>query len=218
MKDEYTKKLWDDFNQQYLLTNDNWYEMLDQLKHYIDTNGELPLQNDENYEVRVLSFWLSRQKKYYYTHHMKEEYRVKWKIFMDDYREYMITKEEEWNMKFEILKSYIDTHHEKPRQKVHYLGNWLYMQDQYYRLKKYMMKHDSIRKKWEEFKESYKEYLLPYEVWLGKLRSIKEYIDLHKKLPPKDTELYNWIKTQKKNHENHFFLLLFLFYQHCSYL
>lgn len=203
MKDEHTKKIWDEFNQQYLLTNDDWYETLDKLKLYIDTNKEVPMQNDENYDVRILSFWLSRQKKYFATHQMKDEYRIKWSKFMNDYKEYMLTRQEEWNIKFEILKHYMDTHKEKPKQKVNYLGNWLYMQQQYYRLKKFNLKHEHNRKKWEEFNEQYKQYLLPNEIWMNKLKSIKEYIDIHQKLPEKDSELYNWIKTQKKNYENH---------------
>jgi hypothetical protein len=203
MKDEYTKKLWDEFNRDYLITNDTWYDVLDKLKVYIDTNKEIPLQNDDHYEVRVLSFWLSRQKKYFAINQLKEEYKLKWIEFMNEYKEYMLTKEEEWNMKFEILKSYMDTHKEKPKQKVNYLGNWLYMQQQYYRLKKYNLKRPHIRKKWEEFNEQYKQYLLPHEVWMNKLKLLKEYIDIHQKIPEKDTPLYTWIKTQKKNNENH---------------
>lgn len=203
MKDEYTKKLWDDFNKEYLISNDNWYETLEKLKYYIDTNHELPLQTDENYDTRILSAWLSRQKKYYSIQNMKEEYKIKWKEFIEEYDEYLISKEEEWYSKLYILKLYINVHKEKPKQKVHHIGTWLYMQQQYYKLKKFNMRHEHIRNEWEKFNHDYRQYLVPTEIWIYKLKSLKEYINVHKKLPLKDTELYNWIKTQQKNYLNH---------------
>jgi hypothetical protein len=203
MKDDHTKKLWEDFNKKYLLTNDEWYHKLDKLKSYIDIHLEVPLQTDENDENRMLSFWLSRQKKYYSTKNMKQEYMIKWEEFTNQYQEYLISKKEEWYIKLNVLKSYIDTHKEKPKQKVHHLGNWLYMQQQYYKLRKYSMKDDDIRKSWENFNEDYKQYLLINEIWMNKLKLVKEYININEKLPPKDSELSNWIKTQQKNHLNH---------------
>ncbi len=203
MKDEYTKKLWEEFNQQYLLTNNEWFNKLDKLKKYIDENLEVPIPEDDDFEVRTLATWLKRQKKYYIHKQLKEEYRVKWEEFIKDYDKYMITNQEEWFIKLHILKNYMDIHKEKPRQKVNLMGNWLYMQTQYYKQRKYNMKHDHIRKAWEEFNEEYKQYLSLNEIWMNKLKDVKQFIEEHKKLPLKDTELYNWIKTQQKNYENH---------------
>jgi hypothetical protein len=202
MKDDYTKKLWEEFNQQYLLSNHEWFDKLETLKKYIDEHLEIPLPEDECFEVRTLGTWLKRQKRYYLDKQLKEEYRSKWEEFTKDYSSYLITNQEEWHIKLNILKKYIDTHQEKPKQKVNYLGNWLYMQNQYYKLRKYNMKYDHIRKVWEEFNETYKKYLVLSEIWLNKLDNVKQYIETHQKLPSKDTELYNWIKTQQKNYQN----------------
>lgn len=202
MKDEYTKKLWEEFNQQYLLTNNEWFDKLEKLKKYIDENHQIPLAEDDEFEVRTLATWLKRQKKYYIHKQLKEEYNTKWEEFIKDYDTYLITNQEEWYIKLDILKNYIDKYQKKPIQKVNYLGNWLYMQSQYYKLRKYNMKHDHIRKSWEEFNETYKKYLVLSEIWLNKLENVKQYIQLNEKLPPKDTELYNWIKCQQKNYEN----------------
>lgn len=203
MKDDYTKKLWDDFNKEYLLTNDIWYNTLEKLKNYIDTYHEIPLQTDEIYEIRILALWLSRQKKYYTNNDMKEEYKVKWIEFIEEYDEYIISREEEWYIKLDVLKLYINVHKEKPKQKIHHIGTWLYMQQQYYKLKKFNMRHEHIRKEWEKFNQDYRHYLILGDIWLNKLKLLKEYINANKKLPPKDSELYNWIKTQQKNHLNH---------------
>lgn len=202
MRDDYTKKLWDEFNKEYLVTNDDWYDNLEKLKSYITLNKETPLQNDELYENRILSSWLSRQKRYYNDNMLKEEYIIKWEEFLNDFGHYLMTSKEEWCIKLDVLKQYIDVHKKKPIQKVHYLGNWLYMQQQYYKQYKYNMKHPSIRKKWEEFNEEYKQYLNIHEIWMSKLRSLKSYIDQHDRLPLKNSDMYNWLRTQQKNYVN----------------
>ncbi len=203
VKDDKIRKMWDEFIKEYMMSNSNdWDERLQMLKDYMDTNKETPSQCDEDYEIRRLALWLSRQKQYYKTKNMKEEYLLKWEEFIDSHGHYILSSEEEWYIKLHILKKYINENQEKPRQKSHFLGNWLYMQQQYYKSNRYNMKHDRVREKWEEFNRDYKKYLVPTEVWNCKLVALKSFIDKNNKLPPKNCELYNWIKTQQKNNRN----------------
>lgn len=203
VRDDKIRKIWDEFNRNYLLHDGKeWNDKLDTLKQYIDINKAIPLQCDENYETRLLSLWLCRQKRYFKSNIMKEEYLVKWKDFIENYGHYILSSEEEWYIKLEILKKYIDENKEKPQQKANYLGNWLSMQHQYYKLHKYNLRHEKVREKWEEFTRDYKEYLVQTEIWFNRLNMVKEFIDKNKKIPPKNSKLYNWIKTQQKNDSN----------------
>lgn len=206
MKDDNIKQLWDEFNKEYLIPNSNndWHENLEKLKNYINENKETPSQCDEIYEIRVLSLWLNRQRQYYKNNTMKDEYKEKWSVFVQDYGHYMLSNEDEWYIKLDILKKYINKYKQKPIAKVNHLGNWLYLQQQYYKTYRYGMKNENIRTKWDEFMNEYKIYILPEEIWLNNLLRLKNFIDINKEFPNKNNDeyLYKWYNKENKNYRN----------------
>eukprot|EP00966_Prymnesium_polylepis_P212300 4917729-Prymnesium_polylepis.1 len=95
---------------------------------------------------------------------MKEEsIRKRWEEFVEEYKVYFLSNEEEWEMNLEALKAYIDKQKKRPSngskdETTKKLGLWINTQQTNYSKREQIMKEESIRKKWEEFVEEYKVY------------------------------------------------------------
>ena len=92
---------------------------------------------------------------------MKEEStRKKWEEFVEEYRVYFLSNEEEWEMNLEAVKAYIDKEKKRPStmskdDTTKKLGQWICTQQTNYSKRECIMKEESVRKKWEEFVEEY---------------------------------------------------------------
>ena len=174
MKDENIYKKWNEF------INDNKYKIyfqtmeelfdifLNKLKTYIDINKHRPSYNDKDKDIVKLAKWHNNQSNNYIKkiENMKNNniYK-KWTDFNNKYRIYFISREDEWKLKFNNLKLYIDKYDKRPKKNdvnkdIKNLGIWVCLQLKTYKSKIYIMKDENIRKLWEDFlnNDKYKKY------------------------------------------------------------
>ena len=119
-----------------------------------------------------------------------------------------------WMKKFEEMKKYIDENKKRPSQaskikSIKNLSYWLSDQQHNYIKKKYNMKEKRIYKTWDEFinDNNYKEYFISqYDYFIFNLNKFKEYINIHKKIPPHNSKdkdikfIYKWYGHSKDNY------------------
>ena len=211
IKDEYKKKLWkifiEEYKEYFITDKEEWFNNFEKLKGFIDLHKKIPSKTKK--EEQKLCNWINSQKQNYKNNDrcMKDEKIKKiWKDFSEEYKEYFIALEEKWFNKFENLKSFIDLHKKPPTENTEKtLCNWFQDQKYYYKNNEGFVKDKEKKILWEEFIEKYKEYSMSdEEKWYNNFENLKIFIDLHKKLPSKNEKetLYNWLGTQKQNYKN----------------
>ena len=125
--------------------NEIWMKKLEELKKYIDDNGQRPSENDKNIYIKKIGKWTSKQKSYYkrnkYIMNNQEIYK-KWTEFInnDKYKKYFLSYENKWINTFENLKEYIDKHKKIPslndkNNDYKILIKWVYLQQKLYKEK-----------------------------------------------------------------------------------
>ena len=136
-----------------------------------------------------------------------------WTNFINDdkYKKYFISDEEEWIIKLNELKIYIDINHKIPtRIENKKIYVWTQYQKYNYKRKLQNMKQETIYNIWTEFitNNTYKNYFIPKSYileWKNKLEKLKQYIDVNnKRLSTRDKnneikQLAKWVETQQKN-------------------
>ncbi len=203
--------------QEYFLSNEEiWNNILGKVIQYIDKYNKLPSGCDKNKEIQTLGNWIQTQKKNYKTHTeiMQDDIiYIKYKDFLETYKEYFLSKEELWNSTLEKIIKYINENNQLPSSKskckeIQFLGRWLISQKKNYKVQKNIMKDAKIYNKFKSFVEKYENYFLSNEeIWNNKLVQVIKYINENNKLPSsksKDKEikiLGYWIKNQKKNYK-----------------
>ena len=75
---------------------------------------------------------------------------------MEEYKVHFFSNEEDWEMNLEAVKAYIDKEKKRPSphsidETTKKLGKWINTQQNTYSKREYIMKEESILKKWEEF-------------------------------------------------------------------
>ena len=224
IKDESIRKLWKDFinddkYKKYLSNKQLWINKLNEVKNYINENNKRPSREDKKQEIKILSQWLSGQKKNYDKNEqiMKDEsIRKLWEDFINDikYKKYFENNEQIWINKLNEIKNYINENNKRPssedkNHEIKILGNWLIEQKKNYNKNEQIMKNESIKKLWEDFinDDKYKKYFkINKQLWKNKLNEVKNYIDLNNKLPSqrdKNQEikiLGNWLHKQTTNY------------------
>jgi hypothetical protein len=218
MKDEEKQKKWkkfiDEYEDYFKNNEEAWYDMLEQVKKYIDENHKRPSQYDKN--TKQLNNWLQVQLRNFETKQQimkNEEIQQDWKNFIEEYIDYFKSNEEIWNNMLEQVKKYIDENHKRPsksdkNKKIKQLGDWMIHQTNYFENKQFLMKNEEIQQKWKNFVDEYSNYFESNEeIWNIKLEQVKKYIDENHNRPScsnKNKEikqLGNWIGTQKRNFE-----------------
>ena len=141
---------------------------LNKLQTYIDIHKHRPSNNDKDKDILKLARWHGHQNNNYIKkiENMKNEnIYEKWSDFINNYGKYFLSREDEWKLKFNNLKIYIDKYEKRPHKNdenvdIKNLGLWVGVQLQTYKTKIYIMKDENIRKKWEDFlnDEKYKKY------------------------------------------------------------
>jgi superfamily II DNA or RNA helicase len=203
---------------------ENWKQNLIKVKNYVDTNGKPPSDKNKDKTIKTLGKWISHQKTNYdiditqckYGMKLEEIYTL-WTEFLEEYKEYFMTPNENWKQNLIKVKNYIDTngkpHSSTDKDKtIKCLGNWICNQKTNYDIDitqcKYGMKQLEIYTLWTEFLEEYKEYFMtPNKNWKQNLIKVKNYIDTNGK-PPSGTDkdatikfLGSWIVHQKTNYD-----------------
>jgi len=228
MKNEEIYNKWTEFindpkYSKYFLSNEEKSIFkLEDVKKYIDDNNKRPSQGDDNKEIIRMARWVQvcekkcKNKSFIIKN---EGFYTKWIKFINDpkYSKYFLTREEDWILKLEETKRYIDNNNKRPSQvdfdeQIKTLGHWTSNQLKIYKKKSEIMKNEEIYNKWIEFinDSKYSIYFLSNEeVWNMKLEEVKKYIDDNNKKPSsgKDSndkikQLGNWIGHQLTNYKN----------------
>jgi hypothetical protein len=225
MKDINIRNKWDKFindekYKRFFKSNEEWLDKLEEVKKYIDDNKKKPSFIDKNNIIKLLGIWILRQQQNYMKKQciMKDEnIRNKWMQFIEDpiYNKYFLSNEQEWLIKLENVKKYIDDNKKRPSNNnknkyTRQLGSWISNQQKNYIKKQYIMKNENMRNKWKQFiedpKYSNNNFILNEEEWNIKLEKVKQYIDENKKRPSSIDKnniiksLGIWILHQQQNY------------------
>lgn len=220
MKEDKCKNTWKEFIEKYKFyfqsNEEIWINKLEELKNYIDNNNKIPSRLDKNGNIKKLGAWLNMQNiSYKKTLHIMKEEKIKkiWEEFIDKYKIYFQSDEEEIINKLEKIKEYIDKNNKRPSSndkniEISHLGSWLITKTEDYNKNQHIMKKENLRKIWEGFIEKYKSYFLSNEeVWENNLENVKKYIDINNKKPTRCDKnkqiiiLANWINSQSTNYK-----------------
>ena len=206
----------EEYREYFTCDEEKWDINFQKLKDYIDENKRTPSNHVKNKDEKILAMWLSHHNTNYKNKQdgMKSQERYNtWTQFLEEYKEYLNSNEEKWNIKFNQLKEYIDKNKKRPPEfskdnDVKFLGRWLQQQIQDYKSKNKGMKSQERYDLWSEFLEEYKEYLINGdEKWDINFQKIKDYIDKNKKRPShhsRDNDvkfLGSWLQHQIKNYK-----------------
>jgi superfamily II DNA or RNA helicase len=221
MKDETIRKSWTEFIEKYkkyfLSNNEIWYNNLKLVEDYIIANDKRPSSIDKNTDIKQLGVWIGHQQKNYKNnkHIMKDEsIRNLWEHFIEKYKKYFLSNDEEWYNNLKLVEDYIISNNKRPLSHdenidIKKLGTWISNQQKNYKTNKDIMKDESIRKSWSEFTEKYKKYFLSYnEIWYDNLKLVEDYIIINNKRPSKTDknndikQLGSWISNQLNNYKN----------------
>jgi len=147
-----------------LYKSENWNEMLEKVKKYIDENNKRPTSTYQNKEITSLSIWICNQSFRYKNNKeiMKNiEIYNKWTEFInnDKYKTYFKVKEANtiiWINKLEEVKNYINKNKKKPsvvdkNKEIQKLAYWVTHNYRYYRQRVFIMKNKIIYNIWIEF-------------------------------------------------------------------
>jgi superfamily II DNA or RNA helicase len=216
---QYVNK-WETFIENYshlFRTNEEqWYDMLECVKHYIYDNNKLPSILDEDPYIQTLYRWVGTQKhknKLQIMNMKNEKIRSTWETFIKDNYILFMSNEELWNENLEQLKQYIEKYNKEPStidedKNIQRLGRWLSTQKKNYKLQIENMKDYETRTFWEDFLQSFSIIKTREDIWLNKFENLKMYIQKHNKLPSdsdnnnQDKILSRWLGTQNKNFKN----------------
>jgi len=196
---------------------DKWYETLEKVKNFMDTEGKRPSSKSKNKNEKSLGCWIIAQTQNYKNKRQSmktEEKRNLWDEFVEKYKEYFVCNDEVWNTKFEKFKQFMDDNKKRPNCKSKNkdektLGGWLCCQLKNYKNQNNSMETEERQQIWDEFVEKYKPYFLSDdEKWNTNFEKFKQFMDDNKKRPNcksknKDEKtLGQWIGCQLKNYKN----------------
>lgn len=98
-------------------SEEKWFEMLEQVKKYIDENDKRPSDYDKNNDIKRLGQWVCKQ----VSNYKKQSYimknnkiRKEWEKIICDYKKYFLSNEEQWNNTLIKVKEYIDENKKRP--------------------------------------------------------------------------------------------------------
>jgi superfamily II DNA or RNA helicase len=194
----------------------SWDEKLELVKDYIKEKNKLPLSTNKDNKIKSLVYWFFRQKQNYEKNKeimKKEEVRIKWKEFVEEYKEYFkLNNYDLWFQNLNKLKNYIKENNKLPLstnkdKEIKKIERWLSHQQQQYKINDRIMRNEIIRIEWEKFMEEYRDYfkLNNYDLWFQNFNKLKNYIKENNKLPQsrdKNKDIKHigcWLYNQKEN-------------------
>ena len=132
----------------------SWYEMLEKVKKFIDTNNARPTRKNN----KELQSWMHTQiqnsKKRHYIMKDDEIYNA-WNEFINDarYRQYFdLDNVRDWKNRLEEVKQFIYSNNAKPKPKTNKeLQSWMKRQIHNSKKRLQIMKIDEIYNEWNEF-------------------------------------------------------------------
>jgi hypothetical protein len=164
MKDETIRKHWEDFiikYKKYFLSNEEeWINNLKLVEDYIIKNNKRPSSHDKDIEIKKLGSWIGTQQQNYLKKEpiMKDEtIRKHWEKFIEKYKKYFLSYEDEWLNNLKLVEDYIIKNNKRPsssdkNKEIRILGKWISHQITNYKSKENIKKnHLEIYNKWTEF-------------------------------------------------------------------
>ena len=111
-----------------------WEEILKLVENYVQIHDKLPIQSDEDVEVRSLNSWISNQKIHYKnkSYIMKHKtMQEKWEIFTQAYPHLFISFEQAWVNTLKMVENYIKTNNKLPPilsndEQIGQMGRWIF--------------------------------------------------------------------------------------------
>jgi hypothetical protein len=138
-----------------------WNNKLHKVEEYIILNQKIPPISKKCQNTYILGKWISHQKENYKRGVMEKEYIDKWQLFINNYKELLLSNEEKWENRFNMLKLYVENNKKLPSQtdndnEIKSLACWLNQQkNTKYKNMTGIMKDTRIRQQWEEFIAKY---------------------------------------------------------------
>jgi superfamily II DNA or RNA helicase len=190
---------------------DMWPQRLEELKAFIDENERTPSSISKNQEEKLLGRWLSNQTQTYNNNKMKTIRTNLWILFLEEYKEYVISNDEKWAQVLDELKAFINDNKRRPSvgskdKEEKQLAQWTTDQQKLKNKNKMDANRTSL---WTQILEEYKEYFLTDdELWLQKFEALKSFINDNKKKPSEDSKILSvktlgrWSSNQNTNYKN----------------
>ena len=140
-----------------------WNYKLNRVIEYIETNNKRPSKMNKDKNIKSLGAWITHQTTYYKSKKgimANLEIYNKWTEFIEKYKEYFISNEEEWMNNLNKVKEYIDTNNKRLSpinidKNINLLYKWIQTQKQNYKIKKRIMANLKIYNEWTKFIEKY---------------------------------------------------------------
>jgi superfamily II DNA or RNA helicase len=159
----------EEYKQYFETDKEKWIKTLQELKQFITKNKKTPRQSGDNRTEteQILGRWLSHQANNYKTktHCMKDnEIYNHWTNFIEEYKQYFISQDTQWEEMLSELKTFIDINKRKPstvskEPNEKQIGQWLSSnQNEYIKCKQKMKEQSPRRMIWTQFLEEYTEY------------------------------------------------------------
>ncbi len=159
----------EEYKQYFETDKEKWIKTLQELKQFINKNKKTPRQSgdDRTETEQILGRWLSHQANNYKTktHCMKDiEIYNHWTNFIEEYKQYFISQDTQWEEMLSELKTFIDVNKRKPstvskEPNEKQIGQWLSSnQNEYIKCKQKMKEQSPRRMIWTQFLEEYTEY------------------------------------------------------------
>jgi superfamily II DNA or RNA helicase len=188
---------------------DTWYENFEELKQFIDENKRRPSYHSKKENEKKIGCWLTRQQTNYRRKKESmnniEKYTL-WTMFLEEYKEYVVTDEELWGQNFVELKQFINENKRTPtttKENEKKIGSWLSTQQKNYKKKTQGMTDENRYNMWTKFLEEYKEY---FELWGQNFVELKQFINENKRTPTTTKEnekkIASWLYHEQKNYKN----------------
>ena len=167
MKNPCIQKKWEqfinDYSQYFMSNEEKWNKDLSEVKNFIDEHKKRPSDSSKDQRERKMGQWIGRQIQNYNKKQKNmndPSIQKKWEQFINDYSQYLISREDIWNENLIEVKTFMDEHKRRPNkiskeQTEKTMGKWIGTQIQNYKKKQNNMKVDSIRKKWKQFMRKY---------------------------------------------------------------
>jgi len=172
---------------------------------------------DENSEIQKLGIWIKTQCYNYNknTQIMKDkEIRYIWENFLEEYKEYVITKKSKNKSLLEKAADFIDENKKKPTRtnKNKEIAKIAEAVDDL--MIRYRNPNSRRNEEFITFLEKYGKYYLTYEEkWYEMLNSVKEFIDKNKKKPGKcdlnktGKNMCYWLEDCFKNYKKNQYIM-----------
>ncbi len=218
MRNDNIKKIWEEFVNEYehlfMSNTEIWLNILHEVKEYINIYKELPSEYSEDTNTQKIARWINTQKKNFKNTSRimtDENIRELWDDFVNINKNLFRSNEEKWLDNLRELEEYIQTHKKLPNhtnkdENISLLAKWVGHQKRNYVDRNQIMNNDEIRKLWEEIVNKYQEvFKTTEEIWKDNLNNLKEYINIHNKLPTSCNQdetiksLGLWTRNQKRN-------------------